>query len=80
MSMQENYELANKLENILRNLYKCIINVKNKSSNLFQIRIYIKCEMEIEFLYLYLEDYSIEENIENLKRKIDKVIVNLFRK
>lgn len=80
MSVQENYDLSNKLETILKDIYKCIVNVNNLSGNLFRIRIYIKYEMQVEFLYLYLEDYNMESNIDNLKEKIDKEIVNLFRK
>lgn len=80
MSIQENYNIANNLEEILQKVYKCIINIKNKSSNLFQVRIYIKHEMEVEFLYLYLEEYNLDYNIDNLKKKIDKEIINLFRK
>ena len=80
MSVTENYNLSNKLEEILYDVYKCIVNVKNKSGNLFEIRVYIKHEMEVEFLYLYLEEFNIDENVDNLKAKIDKEIINLFRK
>lgn len=80
MSVQENYDIANKIEKILQEKYKFIINVVNKTDNLLQIRIYIKNGIECEFLVMYFDYLSLEENIKDLIKRIDKRIPELFYK
>lgn len=80
MSVQENYNISNKIEKILQEKYKFIINVVNKTDNLLQIRIYIKNGIECEFLVMYFEYLSLEENIKDLIKRIDKRIPELFYK
>lgn len=75
-----NYCIANKIEQQLQKKYDCLINVSNKAGNLLEVRVFIKRGKEMEFLYLWLEHFTIEYNIENLEKTIDKQIVKLFKK
>lgn len=71
---------ANEIEETLRHKYKCLITIGNKSGTLYHVFIYIKTDMQEEFLFLYNEFSSYKENIQNLCEKIDSEIVSLFRK
>lgn len=71
---------ADVIENDLRKKYRFIITVKDKQGNIFEVLVFIKADMQTSFLYFYNEHISHYENIKNACDKIDKEIVNLFRK
>lgn len=72
--------LINQIENDLLKNYKCIINVKYKSGSLIDVYIYIRQDLQVSFLYLLDNKVSYSKNLYDLSNKIDKEIVNLFRK
>lgn len=71
---------ANKIEETLRQKYKCIINVSNCSGNLLKIKIYIKTGIECEFLVMYFDYMTYDEYIKDLSERIDAKIAEIFHK
>lgn len=69
-------EIQDKLEEI----YNIYIDVKYKDINLFDIFVKISQEKAFCILFLYDKRGTLEANITELKNRIDKNIVDLFKK
>lgn len=69
-------EIQDKLEEI----YKLYIDVKYKDVNLYEIYVKISNEKAFCIPFLYDKKGTLEANITEIKNRIDKNIVDLFKK
>lgn len=69
-------EIQDKLEEI----YELYIDVKYKDVNLYEIYVKITEEKAFCIPFLYDKRGTLEANITELKNRIDRNIVNLFKK
>lgn len=69
-------EIQDKLEEI----YEIYIDVKYKDVNLYEIYVKISEEKAFCIPFLYDKRGTLEANITELKNRIDRNIVNLFKK
>lgn len=69
-------EIQNKLEEI----YEIYIDVKYKDVNLYEVYVKISEEKAFCIPFLYDKRGTLEANITELKNRIDRNIVNLFKK
>lgn len=69
-------EIQDKLEGI----YNIYIDVKYKDANLYEIYVKISQEKAFCIPFLYDKRGTLEANITELKNRIDRNIVNLFKK
>ena len=72
--------MEEEIEDKLEEIYKSYIDVKYKDKNLYEV--YVKLTEEKAFCipYLYDKRGTLEANITELKNRIDRNIVNLFKK
>lgn len=69
-------EIQDKLEEI----YNIYIDVKYKDENLYKIYVKLSDEKAFCIPFLYDKRGTLEANITELKNRIDRNIVNLFKK
>lgn len=79
--------MANEIQDKLEEIYELYIDVKYKDANLYEI--YVKLSDQNSFCipekafcipFLYDKRGTLEANITELKNRIDRNIVNLFKK
>lgn len=72
--------MADEIQNKLDKIYNIYIDVKYKDENLYDVYVKIYEEKAFCIPFLYDKRGTLEANITDLKNRIDRNIVNLFKK
>ena len=72
--------MEDEIEEKLNEIYNLYIDVKFTDSRLYDVYVKINSEKAFCIPFLYDARSTFEANIANIRSKIDKEIVNLFRK